>query len=339
MPQHRVLPEVEHILISPIIAVRDIHFISSVLVAGVIFFDLFVALPVLRTVALRHGAAMVAFRDLTTKILWIGLALSILSALAWLCLLSARIAGKSLVEVVADGTVWVVLSQTQFGFAWELRFLLAAMLAAWLWLRPSSGASASFRLGYPAALLAGAYLGSLAFAGHGQEGLGFERNIHLAADFLHLIAAGLWLGSLIPLALLLVYLHRFHEPTWRSVACDVASRFSNLGILSVGILMTSGIINALFLIGGMQNLVDTRYGQLLLLKITLFATMVCLAGFNRQYLVPRLCNHPGIDSGARPFQWLVRSALAETALGLGIIMIVGILGIMAPATDMATHVH
>jgi putative copper resistance protein D len=93
------------------------------------------------------------------------------------------------------------------------------------------------------------------------------------------------------------------------------------------------------LIGGMQSLIDTHYGQLLLLKITLFAAMVCLAGINRQYLLPRLCNKVGIDLSSRTVQWLVRSALAETALGLGVVIIVGMLGVMAPATDMTTHLH
>src|SRR4029077_10251739 len=79
-----------------------------------------------------------------------------------------------------------------------------------------------------AALLAGGYLGALAFAGHGEEGLGFERNFHLAADFLHLLAAGLWLGGLIPLAMLLAYLQRFREEGWVTAACHAASRFSSL---------------------------------------------------------------------------------------------------------------
>ncbi|HWX29742.1 MAG TPA: CopD family protein, partial [Steroidobacteraceae bacterium] len=127
--------------------------------------------------------------------------------------------------------------------------------------------------------------------------------------------------------------------TWTSAACDAASRFSNLGILAVGVLLISGTINASFLIGGMQSLIDTRYGQLLLLKMTLFAVMVCLDGINRQYLLPRLCNKVGIDLSARTVPWLVRSTLAETALGLGVLIIVGILGIMTPATDMATHLH
>jgi copper resistance protein D len=38
-------------------------------------------------------------------------------------------------------------------------------------------------------------------------------------------------------------------------------------------------------------------------------------------------------------QWLLRSALVEIALGLTVIGIVGILGIMAPATDMHAHLH
>jgi putative copper resistance protein D len=43
--------------------------------------------------------------------------------------------------------------------------------------------------------------------------------------------------------------------------------------------------------------------------------------------------------GARTVQWLVRSALVEIVLGLGVIVIVGMIGITAPATDMAVHIH
>jgi putative copper resistance protein D len=78
---------------------------------------------------------------------------------------------------------------------------------------------------------------------------------------------------------------------------------------------------------------------LLLLKITLFAAMVGLAGINRQYLLPRLCGEVGIDQGSRTVRWLVRSTLVEIAIGLGVILIVGMLGIMAPASNMPAHFH
>ncbi len=334
-------------MINPLIAVRDIHFVSSVIVAGIVFFDLFVASPILRIGDLRPGAAVAAFRNRAAQVLWIGLAMSIISALAWLGLLSARIAGKPFDEVIADGTIWIVLSRTQFGFAWEMRLMFGLALAVCLRLPRTANKGAPVWQELAAALLATAYLGSLAFAGHGEEGLGFERNIHLAADFLHLIAAGLWLGGLIPLALMLGYLRSFREENWVSAAWTIAGRFSNLGIQAVGIVLITGTINASFLVGGMQNLIDTRYGQLLLLKVTLFAAMLCLAGFNRQYLLPRLYRIAGNDLGndfrddlgSRTVQWLIRSALIEIAFGLGILVIVGMLGIMAPATDMPVHAH
>jgi copper resistance protein D len=331
--------DLEDTLLNPLIAVRDIHFGSSVIVAGIVFFDLLVASPALRRVDARPEATVATFRIRATATLWISLALSIVSGFAWLYLVAARIAGKPFVDVIADGTIWIVLSQTQFGLAWELRFLFAAALTACLLVRPTKNTGAPIWPEGLAALLAGAYLGALAFAGHGEEGLGPERYFHLAADFFHLIAAGLWLGGLIPLALFLVYLRRFREESWISVACDAASRFSNLGIVAVGTLLVSGTINTLFLIGRVQALAGTGYGRLLLLKITLFAAMVGLAGINRQYLLPRLFGEVGMDQGSRTVRWLVRSALVEIAFGLGVIIIVGVLGIMEPGSNMPAHLH
>jgi putative copper resistance protein D len=253
-------------------------------------------------------------------------------------MLSARIAGKSLAEVVAGGTIWIVLSRTQFGIAWAMRILIAILLAICLLSRQIKALPANWR-GIPSALLAGFYLGLLAFAGHGEEGLGVERHIHLAADFLHLIAAGLWLGGLFPLAILLTYLHRSGEEVWLTAACDAGGRFSTLGILAVSILLISGTINASFLVGGIQNLIDTRYGRLLLLKLALFVVMVGAAAINRQYLLPRLCKGTGTDQSHPTVQRLVRSTLVEFTLGLAIILIVGVLGITAPAIDMASHAH
>ncbi len=326
-------------MINLLIVVRDIHLASSVMLAGIVFFDLFVASPVLRN-DLRFSKAESSFRRTASGLLWASLALSIVSALAWLCLLSARIAGKPVTDIIADGTAWIVLTQTQFGFAWLIRLLLACLLAGCLLLRLKThpGSAATWLL-VAVCVLAGAYLGALAFAGHGMEGLGFERNIHLAADILHLNAAGLWLGALVPLALLLVRLRRFHGDAWTAAAAAAAGRFSTLGILAVGILFVSGTINAAFLLGGMHSLIDTAYGRLLLLKIVLFIAMVCLAGVNRQRLLPWLSASVGTDQASRAAEQLVRSALAEIALGIAIVLIVGVLGIMAPANQMAAHLH
>ena len=99
------------------------------------------------------------------------------------------------------------------------------------------------------------------------------------------------------------------------------------------------MINASFLVGGIRSLTETRYGRLLLLKVALFVAMVCLAAINRQHLLPRLCQGAGSDDSVATVQRLVRNTLAEATLGIGIILIVGMLGVMAPAVDMASHVH
>jgi copper resistance protein D len=329
----------EDILLDPLIATRDIHFGSSVIVAGIAFFDLFVASPALQQVDARPEATAAKFRTRTAAILRITLALSIVSGFAWLCLVAARISGKPLADVVADGTVWIVLSQTQFGFAWELRIVIATALAVCIMMRRSNDTGTFGRREIAAVLLAGTYLGSLAFAGHGEEGLGTERYLHLAADFVHLIAAGIWLGGLIPLALLFFYLRRFREETWTLIACDVAYRFSELGVVAVVTLLISGAVNVCFLLHGVQDFIDTSYGRLLLFKITMFSAMVGLAGLNRQYLLSRLSAYARTMTGVRIINWLIRSTLVEIVLGLGIIFIVGMIGIMAPPTDVHAHVH
>jgi putative copper resistance protein D len=338
MPARAISLDAENILSSLLIVVRDIHFASSVIVAGIVFFDWLIVAPVLGA-DLRLPATYSSFRETSQRIFWLSLGVSIVSALAWLCLLSTRIAGKPFEQVIADGTIWIVVSRTQFGIAWAARILVAGLLVICLASRQKLKALPADWRGVLSALLAGFYLGLLAFAGHGEEGLAFERYIHLAADFLHLVAAGLWLGGLLPLAILLTYLRRCREEPWLTAACNAGSRFSTLGILAVSILLISGTINASFLVGGIQSLIDTRYGRLLLLKLALFAVMVSAAAINRQYLLPRLCKRDTSDRSDPTAQRLVRSTLVEFTLGLAIILIVGVLGITAPAVDMASHAH
>ncbi len=107
----------EYTLINPLIAVRDIHFGSTVIVAGIVFFDLIVVSATLRATDSQLGTTASTFRVRTALTLWICMALSIVSGFAWLCLLAARIVDRPIRDVIADGTVWIVLSKTQFGFA------------------------------------------------------------------------------------------------------------------------------------------------------------------------------------------------------------------------------
>src|SRR5262249_61456958 len=142
--------------------------------------------------------------------------------------------------------------------------------------------------------------------------------------------AGAGLGGLPPRAILLAAAWRGKEPGWTAVAVKAAQRFSLLGVFSVGALLASGIINGWYEVGSFGNLVATPYGRLVLVKFSLFAAMVVLATVNRFYLTPRLAM-------AGAVRRLQHNTMAESAFGFAAIVVVGILGVMAPASHAQHH--
>jgi copper resistance protein D len=326
-------------LIDPLAVVRTIHFASTVLVVGALLFAYCVAEPAFRSVADAPLRVVQAFRARLSILLLVSLAFAVASGAGWLLLLAARIGDQPLSEAIINGTARLVLTQTLFGIDWQLRLLLAVLLAAYVLLKPQT---ASRRHDLFASALGLAFVASLAWAGHGGATSGNAGYVHAAADVFHLSAAGAWLGGLIPLVLVLGLLRRSDEPTWAMIAYDVTGRFSNLGIIAVGTVLMSGMINAWFLVGGTVNLFSTEYGKLLQLKIALFVGMVCLAAANRLHLMPLLSNVAktvASDLKSKTVRRLERNALLELSIGLVIICVVGVLGVTPPAAEAHVHVH
>ncbi len=88
--------------------------------------------------------------------------------------------------------------------------------------------------------------------------------------------------------------------------------------------MATGIINSWNLLGGPRDLVTTDYGRLVLLKIGLFVAMVGIAAANRFHFTPQL-------PAASALRALQRNSLAETGLGLCVLLFVGALGTLSPS--------
>jgi copper resistance protein D len=272
---------------------------------------------------------------------WLGgnLLVAIASSIGWLALVTMRMSDRPASEILTDGTAWIVLTQTQFGLVWQLRLLCAGLLAAIVLLVENSN---SFPSRWSAALaLAPAilYLGGLAWTGHAGAAPGGQGYLHLSADFLHVVAAGAWLGGLSGLALLLGKIQSASDSSSREIIYRATERFSDLGAVSVTVLLVSGLINSWFLVGSMQALIGTGYGHILLVKIVLFIAMVSFAAVNRLRYLPRLSSGIKTDQAANALRQLRRNALAETCLGLGILVVVGKLGIVAPVAHLTSHVH
>jgi len=58
--------------------------------------------------------------------------LRVISGAAWLVLTAAAMSDQSPPEVISDGVLWTVLTQTTFGRDWLIRLVLACGLAATL---------------------------------------------------------------------------------------------------------------------------------------------------------------------------------------------------------------
>ena len=285
-------------VIDPLILSRAVHMAATVLAAGTVCF---------------HGAGggtgcerrsapadFSALRRRLTWVVWIALAVAVLSGLAWLVLALRRHLWR------ADHRSVPAWRRLVGAHRYPLRFGVDRAAGA----RGPAGRAHAVAGHAPAAIAAAAGLIALiALIGHAGATPGTAGDIHLASDMVHLLAAGAWLGGLPALAMLLARARRADDPAWHSFAVGATRRFSWLGIVSVAALLASGIINSWNLLGGPRDLVTTDYGRLVLLKIGLFVAMVGIAAANRFHFTPRL-------PAAGALRALQRNSLAETGLGL-----------------------
>lgn len=292
---------------APLILARVLQYASVVSLAGTLGF-----------LVLIVPAEAAGLRRPLLRLAWASLVLALLSGAFWLLIEGESMSGRPLGQVLAQGIVGIVLERTQFGHDWLARGGAALVAALGL---AAARMRASLWLAFAASV---ALLCGIAWAGHGGSTPGEEGAFHLAADMLHLLAAGLWLGGLVPLALM--FSRALRQTALFEAAHTATQRFSLLGILCVSTLLGTGIVNALFLVGSIPGLLGTLYGQLLLLKIAIFVAMVVLAAINRERLLPEILGPTPLIVLRR----LRRNASLEAALGLFVLGIVGALGILPP---------
>jgi copper resistance protein D len=307
-----------------LIVVRAVHFAATTMIAGILPFRIVVAAPALRLAP--PAARIVEARTLHAA--WISLAITAASGVAWLLLQAPAMSGFSFGEAMTADVVGTVLTQTQFGLISEIRFALAIALAACL----------SYDR-YPQARWLGLALSlclvaAVAATGHAGATEGAAGVAHLAADAMHLVASAAWIGGVLSLALLITATRRANPQAWPSLVRDATDRFSNLAVLSVSALLATGIVNGWILIGSFHALLVTKYGQLLMLKIVLFAVMLAFAAVNKFWLTPRLAGLSDRGGELDAVRRLRRNCHIEIALALAIFAIVGALGTMHPAIHL-----
>lgn len=101
--------------------------------------------------------------------------------------------------------------------------------------------------------------------------------IKLVATSGHVLATAAWLGGLVALAAVLIPQDNLEELD------RLIPRFSVVATFSVIVLVATGAVHALAIAGGIEPLVSSRYGLVLLVKVAVFGLMLVLGNYGRRY--------------------------------------------------------
>ncbi|MEV5865951.1 copper resistance protein CopC [Streptomyces tendae] len=225
--------------------------------------------------------------------------LSLTAATLLLLLLRGSYTGSGKVADIFDLGLLGDVLQTKAGAALVSRLLLLA--AAALFIAVLFGAydkredeekrDLTFGLAVGGSVVAVGLAATWAMSEHASVGL--QAGLAMPVDVVHLIAVATWLGGL---TALLVALYR--GPADTPVPALAVSRFSRVAFGSVIALVVTGTYQSWRQLGSWTAFTDTRYGQLLLVKIGLVAVLVGVAYFSRRWTAQLAEATPAVAAGA-----------------------------------------
>jgi len=132
----------------------------------------------------------------------------------------------------------------------------------------------------------------------------------VSLDFIHLLSASLWIGSLIGIVALLPMSRRTET---KPLYIEIIRRFWKWGIIFVLLLAVTGSLESLSYFPNFSSLFHTEYGKVLCSKVILFIIMVLFAATN--FIKGRKRKAEGLDF----------SLLGELAIGAIILVLTVIL--------------
>ena len=202
---------------------------------------------------------------------------------------------------VATGTVW--------GAGWWLQFVLVILIGGGVWVARRDGAGNS---GW-AVMTMGALLLPIVplLSGHGWADS--PRALSAAATYLHVVAAGGWVGGLA--CLLLAGLPALHQhggqghPDTPGLTGMVGA-FSRVAQVAVALLLVTGAVKIWIHIGVLSDLWTTAWGRSLLVKDGVVAGVLALGFYNWRFVRPALADTPrrGLIRGPAMVELLLGAA-------------------------------
>ena len=295
-----------------LLAALGIHLVTCALAVGTLCMLLLAGPP--------PGRAMRRWEKRSLQIVRWSVLVALGSGVLWLLARTALFEGRSDAALEA-AAVWRAAIDTWPGHVWIVRHGLLLLLAAFLVIRGDVSARRDWYAARSQAFIMAALVLTL-LAGSSHTAALSEGGWTVANDMLHLLGAGVWVGGLPALALLLYAASR-DDPAPSAYAVAAARRFSRLALCAVLTLAATGLFGALLLVETLAGLVGTTHGRLLLAKFGLLVPILLLAAINRALLA-------SLDAGRTQRSSPARRMAMYVALESG--LAVGLLGIAATMT-------
>ena len=297
-------------------AARGVHFMLVLFVLGASLFRQAVAPAFLAELDVAFARRIELRQD---RLLSIGLIAALVSSMWWFGQETVVISGATR---FADwiGALRPVLFETQFGHMMLVRdgLLLAATIALQCGRRP-------VRFG-AAAVLAAAAAAAQVFVSHGAAAGGSRGATIMAVEGIHIVAAGIWLGSLLPLLAMLTF-------TGPRAAAIASRRFSPMGIGCVLLIAFSAAMLAFLVVQRFARLLNTDYAHLVLIKLGFFLALLAPAAANRLVFTPGLAGRDCELSRQR----LIWSVWIECVLGVSVVLAAAKLALLDPSGHVGHH--
>jgi copper resistance protein D len=154
----------------------------------------------------------------------------------------------------------------------------------------------------------GALLAAIAFTLTGHTSVNAERAILAPALLAHILIGMFWFGSLVPLWLV-------STRETQATAANVIEAFSRTAVWVVPLLLVAGLLMTAILVPGWSTF-GQPYGELLIIKLILFAGLMVLAAANKRRFGPGIAQ--GLPAAARRF----RAAVAAEAVLIAVVLAV-----------------
>ncbi|HET7344980.1 MAG TPA: CopD family protein, partial [Nitrososphaeraceae archaeon] len=260
-------------------------YVGQVLVVGAAFATLWLWRPISKISWLKDSLASVRNRiDRSLIILMVIGSVIIMVSDFGIIYVQAKDLDTGISEAIGTkfGSVWVMRTIESFillAVSLEIYFRRAWRKKLGLITPPSKGEITSlFAIGLT-------ILATTTLIGHGATS---GQLLPIAIDFIHNLAASLWIGGIIYLALIVAPKLRQDTTLEENVKASALSilipRFSTIPVTILGVIVITGPFLLYFIESNLDLTLASLYGKWLIIKLSLAAIMITIGGYNQRII-------------------------------------------------------